>query len=89
MKRALSLQVEIESLGELRNCLPHTKNNKYKTVIILRGRPLIIGGLSYIIPKKGGLSYISRAEKRGSIELSLPVHLLYGSPPGSFETVNF
>ena len=34
--------------------------------------------------KKGGLSYISRTEKSGSIELSLPVHLLYGSnpPPG-------
>ncbi len=45
---------------------------------------LKLGGLSYIIPKKGGLSCISRTEKRGSIELSLPVHLLYGStpPPG-------
>ncbi len=40
-------------------------------------------GLSYIIPKKEGLSYISRAEKRGSMEFTLPVHLLYGStPPG-------
>ncbi len=40
-------------------------------------------GLFYMSTKKGGLSYIFRFQKRGSIRQSIPAHLINGSaPPG-------